>query len=132
MLDLVTSLFDVMSVQEQTPVALKGMPCERLFIVKSGTVDVMSDKPVESAARCDVGLYFGEEMLRPLPSTSSSAQHGIALLASPIARGPGAVPASPMARRSSCKCVLAVLFYCFACCPPILLQVYGAVYQRTR
>ena len=93
-----------MSVKEQTPVILKGMPCERLFIVKSGTVDILTDGPGDTGPRCDIGLYFGEEMLLPTTRGASTNRHGLALLASPSMRGMGSpLPTSPTAARQGCR-----------------------------
>ncbi len=57
MLEAITPLFDIVTLSEQTPLTLKGMPCERLFIIKTGTVDVLTDGAPDSGAHCAIGMY---------------------------------------------------------------------------
>ncbi len=57
MLEAITPLFDIVTLSEQTPLTLKGMPCEHLFIIKTGTVDVLTDGAPDSGAHCAIGMY---------------------------------------------------------------------------
>jgi hypothetical protein len=57
MLEAICPLFDIATVPEQTPVTLKGMPCDRLYIVKAGSVDVLSEGVPDPSARCAIGMW---------------------------------------------------------------------------
>jgi hypothetical protein len=72
MLEAITPLFDIVTLPEQTPLTLKGMPCERLFIIKTGTVDVLTDGMPESGARCAIGMYVASVAQKCVPQQARS------------------------------------------------------------
>ncbi len=52
MIDAISVLFDVVSVEEQTPVIMRGSPCDNLYIVNTGSIDRLCEVTKVSMLLC--------------------------------------------------------------------------------